>query len=167
MTLMTRYRWLILWLAGALLASQPVSAQFYDLDGAYRCLVSPDPNCEKNLADRPPAPPAPALPPPLPKSDENSFADIVQHVRDKTANARDIEFLTRYAQANEPRAVEVLAWCRLAGIGGPRDPVAAYWLYRQAATLGVANARNNQIAIFEQQLTQDQRQQVLTEENKH
>jgi TPR repeat protein len=92
---------------------------------------------------------------------------VLAHVRDKTATAGDLEVLTRLAEANDPRAVEVLAWCRLNGIGGARDPVAAYWLYRQAAGLEVPHARENQVAIFERQLTPEQRQEVLTGENKH
>ena len=112
--------------------NSPANAQFYDLDGAYRCLKTPDPACEKNLQDQP-NPPTPSAPPPKP---------------------------------NEPSFPQVLAWCRLNGIGGARDPVAAYWLYRQAAGLEVPHARENQIAIFERQLTPEQRQDVLTGENK-
>lgn len=141
----------------------PARAQFYDLDGAYRCLKSPDPQCEKDLADRP----APAPPPPPPtKPTEPSLDDVIVHVRNKTAGPKDIEVLARLSGGNDPRAVEMLAWCELNGIGTASNPVAAYWLYRQAAGLGVAHARENQIAIFERQLTPDQRQEVLTGENK-
>jgi hypothetical protein len=154
----------VLLVLGLAALGQPASAQFYDLDGAYRCLKTPDPACEKNLKDQP-NPPAP--PPPPPKPNEPSFPQVLAHVRDKTATAGDLEVLTRLAEANDPRAVEVLAWCRLNGIGGARDPVAAYWLYRQAAGLEVPHARENQVAIFERQLTPEQRQEVLTGENKH
>jgi hypothetical protein len=160
---MMRRTWVLLVLGVAALG-QPASAQFYDLDGAYRCLKTPDPACEKNLKDQP-NPPAP--PPPPPKPSEPSLPQVLAHVRDKTATAGDIEVLARLAEANDPRAVEVLAWCRLNGIGGARDPVAAYWLYRQAAGLEVPHARENQVAIFERQLTPEQRQEVLTGENKH
>jgi TPR repeat protein len=142
----------------------PAPAQFYDLDGAYRCLKSPDPACEKDLKDLPP--PA-QLGPTAPKPNEPSFAQVIAHVRAGNAGTGDIDVLTRLAGANDPRAVEVLAWCKLNGLGGARDPVAAYWLYRQAAGLNVPHARDNQIAVFEKQLTSEQRQQVLTEENKH
>jgi len=63
------------------------------------------------------------------------------------------------------RAVEVLGWCKLGGIGTTADVVAAYWLYREAADLGVPNARKNQVAIYETRLTPEQRQQVLLKEN--
>jgi hypothetical protein len=143
--------------------SVPAHAQFYDLDGAYRCLKTPDPACEKELKDQPPPVPPP---PPPPKPNEPAFPQVVAHVRDGSAGAADIEVLGRLAEANDPRAVEMLAWCKLNGIGGARDPLAAYWLYKQAAGLNVAHAHENQVAIFERQLTSEQRQQVLTEENK-
>ena len=159
---MTRAMGVLLMLSVVVLAS-PACAQFYDLDGAYRCLKTPDPACEKDLKDLPP----PAEPPaPPPKPNEPSFPQVVAHVRDGSAGPGDIEVLARLAEGNDARAVEVLAWCKLSGIGGARDPVAAYWLYRQAAGLNVPHARDNQIAIFERQLTSEQRQQVLTEENK-
>ena len=153
----------VLLLLGIAVVVQPASAQFYDLDGAYRCLKTPDPACEKNLKDQP-SPPTPRPPPPKPN--EPGFPQVLAHVRDKAATSGDIEVLVRLAEANDARAVEVLAWCRLNGIGGARDPVAAYWLYRQAAGLEVPHARENQIAIFERQLTPEQRQEVLTGENK-
>jgi len=153
----------VLLILGVAALCAPARAQFYDLDGAYRCLKTPDPACEKELKDQPP-PPAP--PPPPPKPNEPSFPQAVAHVRDGSAGPADIDALSRLAEANDPRAVEVLAWCKLNGIGGARDPVAAYWLYRQAAGLNVPHARENQIAVFERQLNSEQRQQVLTEENK-
>lgn len=141
----------------AALVPLPALAQFYDLDGAYRCLTQPDAACEKDLSDAPkPAPAAPSGP---------SLAQVIARVRAKTAGPADIAFLEKRVQANDPRAVEVLAWCRLNGIGGAPDPVAAYWLYRRAASLGVVNARQNQIAVFETRLTPEQRQQVLNREN--
>jgi len=156
-------RTLVTLVVAALVASSvSARAQFYDLDGAYRCLRTPDPECEKALADRP------QMPPPAPPSKPigPAFPDIIAHVRDKTAGPKDIDQLTRLSAANDPRAVEVLAWCKLNGIGTARDALAAYWLYSKAAGLNVPHARENQIAVFEQQLTAEQRQEVLTSENK-
>ena len=143
--------------------SAPAWAQFYDLDGAFRCLRTPDAQCEKDLANRPS--PAPVPPPPPPKPSGPGVADAIAHVRDKTIGPRDIEALAQGAAADDPRAVEVLAWCKLNGLGTTRDPVGAYWLYRQAAGLNVPHARENQIAVYEKQLTAEQRQQVLNKEN--
>jgi len=131
--------------------------QFYDLDGAYRCLTAPDAACEQEQRDHPQPPPAPPARPTL--------DHVIAKVRDKAVSPADMALLEKAAAANDPRAVEVLAWCRLNGIGGAADPVAAYWLYRQAASLGVANARRNQIAIYESRLTPEERQQVLMREN--
>lgn len=134
-------------------------AQFYDLDGAYRCLTTPSAACEQELREQPrPAPPKPAGP---------TMEQVIAKVRDRTAGPHEIEFLEKRAASDDPRAVEVLAWCELNGIGTPTDPLGAFWLYRKAATLGVANARQNQIAIYETRLTPEQREQVLLQENSH
>jgi TPR repeat protein len=147
------------WLV-AMLALAPIAAwaQFYDLDGVYRCLTVPDTACEERLRDQP-APPAPA-PPPAP-----TLEQVIAKVKDKSAGPGEMAILEKYATANEPRAVEVLAWCKLNGIGAAADPEAAYWLYRQAAALGVANALKNQIAVYKTRLTPEQRHHVLMREN--
>jgi hypothetical protein len=146
------------WLLLALLTLFPAAsrAQFYDLDGAYRCLTTPDAACEKDLRLQPQTKPPVAEP---------SLEQVIARVRDRTVTPRDIDFLEKRAAANDPRAVEVLAWCKLNGIGTPADALGAFWLYGQAASLGVANARKNQIAIYETRLTSDQRQQVLARES--
>lgn len=136
----------------ALLPPSTASAQFYDLDGAYHCLTTEDAACEKELRDQP----RPAAPSTAPTLDQ-----IIAKVRAKQLGPRDTALLEKSAAAHDPRAVEVLAWCKLNGIGMPADALGAFWLYGQAAELGVANARQNQIAIYESRLTSDQRQQVL------
>jgi TPR repeat protein len=136
----------------------PARAQFYDLDGAYHCLTLPDAACEQELRDQPsPVPPPPDNGPTMEK--------VVANVRSKSLGPRELEFLEQHAAADEQRAVEVLAWCKLNGLGTPPDAVAAYWLYRQAAKLGVANAKRNQTAVFETRLTPEERHQVLVQED--
>jgi hypothetical protein len=145
----------------ALSVARVASAQFYDLDGAYRCLQTPDAACQEGLHDRP----QPAQPSATAAAKGPSLDQAIAKVRAKTAGPAEIELLEKQAAANEPRAVEVLAWCKLNGIATPRDAVGAYWLYRQAAALGVPNARRNQIAVFEHRLTSEERQQVGAREN--
>jgi TPR repeat protein len=72
-----------------------------------------------------------------------------------------MQLLEAHAEQKEPRAVEALAWCKLNGVGWPADPKEAFFLYGEAAELGVPNAKANQVAIFETRLTQQQRQDVL------
>jgi TPR repeat protein len=138
----------------ALLALLPSTAlaQFYDLDGAYHCLTTQDTACEKDLRDQPRPVPAPATP---------TLDEVIAKVRAKELGPREAAILEKRAGANDPRAVEVLAWCKLNGIGMPADALGAFWLYGKAAELGVANARQNQVAIYESRLTPDQREQVL------
>jgi TPR repeat protein len=154
-----RHRLLWLLAAAALLPPSAARAQFYDLDGVYRCLTTPDAACEEGLRERP-EPPPPPPPPPVPTLDQ-----VIAKVRSGNAGERDIKVLEKHAAADEGRAVEVLAWCRLNGIGTARDAMAAYWLYRHAADLGIAHARSNQIAIYKTRLAPEQRQQVLMREN--
>jgi len=152
---MRHARWLLC-AALILLPPSAAPAQFYDLDGAYRCLTTPDAACEKDLRDQPrPPPPPPGAP---------TLEQVIAKVRANSLGPREIDFLEKRAAANDPRAVEVLAWCKLNGIGMPADPLAAFWLYQQAAGLGVVNARQNQIAIYENRLTPDQRHEVLLRE---
>jgi TPR repeat protein len=133
--------------AGLVLALfAPARAQFYDLDGAYHCLTLPDAACEQELRDQPrPVPP----PPP---DNGPTMEKVVANARSKSLGPRELEFLEQHAAANEQ-------------LGTPPDAVAAYWLYRQAAKLGVANAKRNQTAVFETRLTSEERHQVLVQED--
>lgn len=153
--------WLIA-LAG--LVPAVARAQFYDLDGTYRCLTVPDAACTKEFKDAPsPPPPAVTLSKETPVAP--TLKEAIARVKKRAPTDDDIRLILRDAAAKEAAAVEVLAWCKLSGIGMQADAVAAYRLYREAADLGVANARHNQIAIYETRLTSEQRQQMLLEEN--
>jgi TPR repeat protein len=154
-------RSLLVLVVAAALAPLSARAQFYDLDGAYRCVTAPDQACGKDApggagapheAEKKPAPPP-------------SLAEAIERVKRRAPSEGDIALLEQHAAAKDARAIEVLAWCKLNGIGMKPDALAAFWLYRDAAGLGVANARKNQVAIYETRLTSAERQQVLLKEN--
>jgi TPR repeat protein len=162
--ILARMRWLPVIVLAALVPGA-ARAQFYDLDGAYHCVTAPDAACN---------PPAPTQPAPQPVAKEKealrpppTLAEAIQRVKKRAPEPADMHMLQERADAKDPRATEVLAWCALNGIGMKSDPLAAYWLYRDAAALGVANARKNQTAIYESRLSSDQRQQVLMQQNAH
>jgi TPR repeat protein len=140
------------------------SAQFYDLDGTYHCVTAPDAACA--AAEAPPP-----APPPPPAKDKiatvPTLAEVVERVRKRAPEPQDIRFLQERAETKDPRATEVLAWCNLNGIGMKPDPVAAYLLYRDAAVLGVPNAKKNEEAIYKTRLTSAERQQVLMRQDAH
>ena len=69
------------------------------------------------------------------------------------------------SESGDARALEMLAWCALTGVGTPRDPVRAYFLYGDAAVAGAPKGRENQVTVYERTLTSNQRQQVLEVEN--
>jgi TPR repeat protein len=154
-------RWVLALAVVAALVPPAARAQFYDLDGAYRCVTAADQACGKDDAGR-----AAAAQQAEKKSDAAPvLADAIERVKRRAATEGDIALIERRAAAKDPRAVEVLAWCKLNGIGMKPDALAAFWLYREAAGLGVANAGRNQLAIFETRLTSAERQQVLMKEN--
>lgn len=134
-------------------AGAPARAQFYDLNGAYHCLTKADAAC-KGETDAPPPPPPP--PPAGPTLDS-----VIGDIKADQVSDKDMQLLENFVAKKDPHAVEALAWCKLNGLGAPADPESAYFLYGEAAQLGVPNAQANQIAIFETRLTQGQRQDVL------
>lgn len=147
-----------------MIAALPARAQFYDLDGSYRCFTTPDSACAKNFKN------VPTLPPPAVTLTKKApvaptLAEAIARVKKGTPTKDDIALIERDAAAKNPEAVEVLAWSELEGIGMKPDAVAAFHLYGEAAALGVPHARDNEIAIFETRLTSDERQQVLIEQN--
>lgn len=143
-------------LAGFLISTDtPARAQFYDLDGTYHCVTKADPACSAEAKLPPPAPP------PRPVYTGPTMDSVMAGIRAKKLSPGDMQLLEAHAEQKEPRAVEALAWCKLNGVGWPADPMEAFFLYGEAAALGVPNAKANQVAIFETRLTQQQRQDVL------
>ncbi len=160
-------------------------AEFYTLEGRFQCLDRPNAVCFDATAAKlePPfAPPplapdsrdsvaclpeAPAQPPTraAPAAAAKEPADPILAVAKRIENARpeagDLDRLRHAADAGDGRAIELLAWCALKGIGIGRDPVQAYLLYGKAADAAVPRARQNQTLVFESTLDSAQRQRVL------
>jgi hypothetical protein len=167
----------------------PALADLYDLEGRYQCLERPGAVCDDATPSAVPASPEPAPPPsgdttPPPPVAEKPAASIrkgkepppepkpvdpidviATRIQAGKPARDDLATLQARAKASDRRAIELLAWCAFAGIGGARDPVQAYILYGQAADAGSPTARKNQAAIFKGSLTAEQRQRVLDIEN--
>ncbi len=163
--------------------ASPARADFYSLDGRFQCLDKPDavcydatPSIEPPLpAQRPQPPtvapaetraraapvPAPAAAPPAPPRLRDPILAIAARIKADRPDPGDLGVLRRAAAVGDPRAIELLAWCALRGIGTSEDAVAAYFLYGEAATSDVPHARENQTAVYERVLTPDERQHVL------
>jgi TPR repeat protein len=75
--------------------------------------------------------------------------------------AADLAVLQARATAGNARALELLAWAELVGVGVARDPVQAYFLYGRAAAAGAPTGRSDQTAIYNGLLTPEERQQIL------
>lgn len=168
----------------------PARADFYSLEGKYHCLETPGADCadmspvapapsssDEDETDRPAArapseEPAIEVPPLLmsaeqsrPEVSPDPMVDIATRIEAGKPSTADLRRLRTMSRSGDGRAIELLAWCDYAGVGVPRDPVAAYLLYGVAALAGISRASANQAVIFEYVLTPNQRQMVLDIQN--
>jgi len=172
-------------LALCALAPSAARADFYALDGRFECLNQPRAVCYDATPSRAAAPrnatkpeaaareprteSAPTIKPTSTMQAAPQHIDppsdpvlaIAARVREKRPAEGDVAALHRAAVAGDARAIELLAWCALRGIGTARNPVAAYFLYGEAAAASVPHARANQAAVYMQSLTSEERQRVL------
>jgi hypothetical protein len=158
-------------------APVPARADFYTLEGRFQCLDRPgavcfdatpmprDPPPRESHESHEPAPPPPVPIAPPPAAEAKPPLDPVLAAAHRIEIAQpadgDVALLRRAAAAGDPRAIELLAWCALHGIGTARDPVAAYYLYGKAAAAAVPHASENQGLVFEGALTSAERERVL------
>jgi hypothetical protein len=163
-------------------AATPAQADFFSLEGRFECLERGDAVCgDAEPVMRPAPPSAPAAPEsplpviaPPPVSITSLMADappgsapgdalqaVAARIQARRPSSGDLALLAQSAKAGNARAIELLAWCKLNGIGMQRDPVEAYLLYGAAASGALPSARENQILIYERDLDSAQRQQVL------
>jgi TPR repeat protein len=90
---------------------------------------------------------------------------IAGRLRVGKPTAADMNTLQARARQGNVRALELLGWAELLGVGVPRDPVQAYFHYGMAAAAGLPTGRRDQAAIFSGSLTNEERQQILLIEN--
>jgi hypothetical protein len=171
------------------LSERPAHADFYALDGRFQCLSQSRAVCydarPSRAASAPAATEAPETaalaapaqaetpqpafiaPSPAPTrslAQPDPMLEIAARIKAKRPAADDVAALRRAAAAGDPRAIELLAWCALRGIGTGRDPMAAYLLYGEAPANAVPRARENQAAIYTQLLSSEERQRILAYE---
>jgi len=167
---------------GLAAAAAPARADFYALEGRFQCLDRPGAICfdatpDAAVAPPPsprdsrdsaapesphPAPTAAAAPPrAAPPAPVDPIVAVARRIERNAPAPGDLDMLRRSADSGEPRALELLAWCTLRGLGVRSDAVAAYLLYGRAAAAGVPHARQNQALVYERTLTSAERQRVL------
>jgi TPR repeat protein len=91
--------------------------------------------------------------------------DIAARLQARQPTPADLAALQARAAGGDARSLELLAWAELVGAGVSRDPVQAYFLYGIAAAAGAPTGRRDQAAIYENDLTAEERQEVLLIEN--
>src|SRR5260221_8843077 len=150
-------------LALAALGAPSASAETSSLRWQLECLKTADAVCYDA---------APSGSDPLPPAQETKAASadavsrdplvaIAARLQARKPSAADIAALQVRAWAGNARALELLAWAELVGVGVARDPVQAYFLYGKAAAAGARTGRPDQAAIYRGILTPEQRQQII------
>jgi len=133
-------------------AAAPVAAPAEESAPARQAVAAP-------ALGKPAAKPASIAPP------TDMMGAIAGHLRAGKPTPGDIAALQARARQGHVRALELLGWAELFGIGVPRDPVQAYFHYGMAAAAGLPTGRRDQAAIFTNDLTNEERQQILLIEN--
>jgi TPR repeat protein len=176
--------------AGLMAQLPPAHAEFFSLDGRFQCLErgaavcgdaqsvlkpppAPAPGVTQNPAEPEPIEAAPVAAPIASAAPATAPATVAvarpidplqvvaARVQARRPSSNDLAWLAKAASDGNPRAIELLAWCKLNAIGMARDPIEAYLLYGAAGNAALPNARENQRLIYERDLNSDQRQQVL------
>jgi hypothetical protein len=130
---------------------------------APAAVAAPEPSPSKPPSATPAAKPAAKPTPAAALADQ--LGTLVGRLRAGKPTAADMATLKARAQTGHARALELLGWAELVGVGVPRDPVQAYLHYGMAAAAGLPTGRRDQAAIFAGSLTNEQRQQILIIEN--
>jgi TPR repeat protein len=179
----------------ALAGTRTAQADSAQLNWEYQCLKDPDAVCfdatpsgadplmpkpapaaapaDLATADTPPGTQTAASPtvakPAAKSASAAATADalgaIAGHLRAGKPTPGDMAALQARARQGHVRALELLGWAELFGIGVARDPVQAYFHYGMAAAAGLPTGRRDQAAIFTNDLTNEERQQILLIEN--
>ncbi len=85
--------------------------------------------------------------------------DAVKAVKENRVTPTELEEIDRYANNNDPKAVEIKAWMYARGIGVKADLIEAFNLYQKAAELGVNNAIQNAAQVYKS-MTREQRESL-------
>jgi TPR repeat protein len=141
----------------ATLGAPPARAETAPLRWQYECLKTPDAVCyDATPSGSDPLPPAQET-----KAPPDPLVAIAARLQARKPSAADIAALQARARAGNARALELLAWAELVGVGVARDPVQAYFLYGKAAGAGAPTGHRDQAAIYQGILTPEERQQIL------
>lgn len=95
----------------------------------------------------------------LAKAKHYQWLKTIAAVKSNQVTPLELNEIYTRVQAQDPKAIEVLAWMYTKGVGVAIDYVEAFNLYKQAATLNVTNAEKNAMVIY-QAMTETQRQKI-------
>lgn len=76
------------------------------------------------------------------------WKEAVRAVKENRVTPIELEEIDRYADNNDPKAVEIKAWMYTRGIGVAQNLPKAFSLYQKAASLGVKDALQNAALVY-------------------
>lgn len=110
----------------------------------------------------PPPPPPEGFEPPVIVYEKEEAAppppweDVVAAIARNDAQPEHVAVVERLADEGRPEAVELLAWMRANGASVAKDLPQAFRLYSRAHALGVPNARENAVAVYQSMSAEEQ-----------
>lgn len=90
---------------------------------------------------------------------QRQWLKTIAAVKANQVTPLELNDITTRAQENDPKATEILAWMYTKGVGVAPDFVAAFNLYKKAASLNVANAEQNALSVYKS-MNEEQRRKV-------
>lgn len=85
--------------------------------------------------------------------------DAVAAIKENRVTPAELEQIDRYANNNDPKAIEIKAWMYAKGIGINQDLVEAFNLYRKAGELGISTATKNAAEVY-RSMNREQRESL-------
>lgn len=84
----------------------------------------------------------------LAKARQLQWLKTIAAVKANQVTPLELNDITTRVKENDPKATEILAWMYTNGVGVSTDFIEAFNLYKKAATLNVANAEKNALAVY-------------------
>lgn len=95
----------------------------------------------------------------LAKARHLQWLKTIAAVKANQVTPLELNDITTRVKENDPKATEILAWMYTNGVGVSTDFIEAFNLYKKAATLNVANAEKNALAVYKS-MNEEQRRLI-------
>jgi len=91
---------------------------------------------------------------------ELRWQNTLKNVQAGLVSSLELEELIEHERADNPQAVEVLAWIYAKGVGVEPDLIKSFNFYKKGTTLGIPQAKENAIKVYKA-MSPDEKAQLL------